>query len=421
MRKFKNITIGGIQQKIFNLVLITILLMMAAYTAVIIYQTSHLTKIVSDSSAKQKELITSTSEETMVTILESNMTQSTQMEAYIAEDLFGDAISVVDIVADYTYKLFTSPSEYNEREVSLPDQTKNGEITVQLLTEEGVDINDPDISSKLKLIGNLSDLMTAVYKNASVDSCYCALPDGVMLLVDNHSASKFDNNGEIIPIPIRNRLWYKGAVETKKLHFTDVTTDIFTKEISIMCSLPVYVNDELVAVIGADLFLNDISSDVENLDNNGGFVCIVNQNGHVIFSPEIDGIFRLIPAEEARDLRELEHEELARFVNDALNGNTDLRLINLYGEEFYVCGAQIKNVGWAVLSVVPKALADKPSVQMVKELNTIQANATETFNKGMNNAKITITVLLGVIIIVAVSAAILLSKRIIKPLELITQ
>ena len=36
MKKVKNIVIGGIQQKIFNLVLITILLMMAASTAVLI-------------------------------------------------------------------------------------------------------------------------------------------------------------------------------------------------------------------------------------------------------------------------------------------------------------------------------------------------------------------------------------------------
>ena len=38
MKKVRNIVIGGIQQKVFNLVLVTVLLMMAAYTAVVIYQ-----------------------------------------------------------------------------------------------------------------------------------------------------------------------------------------------------------------------------------------------------------------------------------------------------------------------------------------------------------------------------------------------
>jgi hypothetical protein len=58
--------------------------------------------------------------------------------------------------------------------------------------------------------------MIAVYSDSNVDSCYCALPDGVMLLIDNHSGTKFDKDGNIIPIPIRDRLWDKGAEESKK-------------------------------------------------------------------------------------------------------------------------------------------------------------------------------------------------------------
>ena len=38
MKKYKNLVIGGIQQKVFNVMLVTILLLVAAYTAVIVYQ-----------------------------------------------------------------------------------------------------------------------------------------------------------------------------------------------------------------------------------------------------------------------------------------------------------------------------------------------------------------------------------------------
>ena len=38
MKKYKNITFGGIQQKIFNLVLIMLVLVMAAYSVMIIFQ-----------------------------------------------------------------------------------------------------------------------------------------------------------------------------------------------------------------------------------------------------------------------------------------------------------------------------------------------------------------------------------------------
>ena len=89
MKKIKNITIGGIQQKIFNLVLITILLMMVSYTVLMIYYYGRLTNLVHETSDSQQESIASVSEDTMTAILDTNLAQSTQMQAYIAEDLFG--------------------------------------------------------------------------------------------------------------------------------------------------------------------------------------------------------------------------------------------------------------------------------------------------------------------------------------------
>ncbi|MBQ9557500.1 MAG: SpoIIE family protein phosphatase [Clostridia bacterium] len=420
MKKFKHITLGGIQQKIFNLVIITIILMMAVYTAVIMYQVSELTDLVSDVSDSQKRSITEISEQTMTAVLDTNLTQSTRMEAYIAEDVFGDAVRVVKVIADYTGKLFADPGAYPARAVSLPDKNKDGEISAQVLAEQGVNISDPAIKNKLGLIGNLSDLMTAVYADANVDSCYAALPDGVMLLVDDHSGTKFDANGDIIPIPIRERMWYTGAAETGELYYTDVTTDLFTGEISIMCSLPVYQDGKLVAVIGADLFLNDVSDAVNNTARSGSFVCIVNNNGHVLFSPQTDGVFSVLPSGEAKDLRADENTRLAGFVRDALEKNTELRLIEVDGEQCYVIGSPIQSVGWTVISVVPKSLADQPAAAMLASFNDIQSEATDSFNKGISNARATIIVLIAVVVILSITVAVILSKRIVKPLEAIT-
>ena len=412
--------IGGIKQKIFGLVVFTIILIMASYTAVILYQSSRLNTIVRDTNASQKQSITSISEKTMSAILDTNLTQSTQMEAYIAGDLFGDAVRVVNVIADYTGKLFADPDNYPRRDFALPDMAKDGQISAQVLTEKGVNLSDAVVSKKLGLIGNLSDLMTAVYADANVDSCYVALPEGVMLLVDDHSGTKFDENGKIVPIPIRERPWYKGAAETGKLHYTDVTTDLYTGETSIMCSLPVYNDGKLVAVIGADLFLNDVSKAVNNTARSGSFICIVNQNGHVLFSPQTEGVFRALPANEAIDLRNADNTELGAFIRNALTENTQLQMIDVDGKTCYVIGSPIRNVGWAVISVVPKSLADQPSEAMLTQFNIIQNGAIETYKKGISNTKSTIMILLIVVVIIAVASAIILSKRIVKPLEAIT-
>ena len=420
MKKIRKTLFGGIKQKIFSLVIVTIVLMTASYTAVIMNQSSQLTAVVRDTNESQKQSIASISEKTMSEILESNLTQSTQMQAYIAGDIFGDAVRVVNVIADYTGKLLSDPEDYPLRGYALPDMAKDGEISVQVLTEEGIDLSDEVIANKLGLIANLSDLMTAVYADSNVDSCYVALPDGVMLLVDDHSSTKFDPDGNIVPIPIRERLWYKGAAETGKLHYTDVTTDLFTGETSIMCSLPVYNDGKLVAVIGADLFLNDVSRAVNNTARSGSFICIVNRDGHVLFSPQTEGVFRVIPGEEAKDLRDSENAELAAFIRDSLNENTELRMIEVDGEKCYAIGAPIQNVGWAVISVVSKSLADQPAEAMLTQFNVIQNGADESFKKAIVSVQIIILVLLTVVVVIAVTAAILLSKRIVKPLEAIT-
>ena len=421
MKKVGKITFGGIQQKVFNLVLITIILILASYSAVIFYQTNRLTKIVQESSKEQNESISSISSQVMDAIIDSNLTQSTRMEAYIAGGIFKDTERVVTVVKDYAQKLFADPSSYPEVEVELPDKDKDGEVCAQVLKEEDVDINDATISSKLKLIGNLSYLMIALYADSSVDSCYCAIPDGAMILVDNHSATKFDNEGNIRSIPIRERLWYTGAVNTGSLYYTDVTTDIYTGEISIMCSVPVYNGDELVAVIGADLFLNDVSAAINNTMKDGSFVCIINDSGHVLFSPQTEGLFKVTTDDDAVDLRNTGNEDLTKFINDALRENTDVRFVVIDDTEYYLVGSPVDRIGWAVVSVVPKKLADRPATIMLDSINNIQANATKTFNDGMKKARFTIFVLIGASIILSIASTIIMTKRIVKPLETITK
>ena len=421
MKKYKNIVIGGIQQKVFNLVLVTILLMMAAYTVVVIHQAGQLAALVEETNAQQKQSITQISQGTMDAVLDASFTDSTQMQAMLADDFFADAENVVLLLADYAEHLFADPDSYSPRAVAPPDKALDGEISAQLLWEEGADFSNPDLRTNLGLIGNLADLMTALYRTANVDSCYIALPDGVMLLVDDHAASKFDAGGNLITIPIHERDWYTNAVEKGELSFTDVTTDLFTGRISVMCSVPVYQEGELAAVIGADLFLNDMEAAVSASIKDGSFVCIVNENGHVVFSPQTEGVFRVLPAGEAQDLRESEDRALAEFISAALTENTGVRTAEIAGEAYYMAGAPIRTMNWAIVAVVSKEAMDQPTAMLETQYDNIQLGAVERYQSGLNNAKRTILVLIFIVFVLGSTAALVVSKRIVKPLEAITR
>ena len=421
MKKVRNLVIGGIQQKIFNLVLVTILLMMAAYAVVIIYQSGRLSTIAGETNELQRKSISEISQGTMDAVLDAIFTDSTRMQAYIADDFFGDAAGVVRMLADYAEHLFADPDAYGLRAVALPDKDLDGEISVQLLTESGTDLTDPDLRTKLGLIGNMGDMMTALYRTVHVDSCYIALPEGAMLLADDHAASKFDENGSLIPIPISSRRWYTGAVEKGELFFTDVTADVFTGEIGVMCAMPVYHDGKLAAVVGADLFLTDMADAVAASAKDGAFVCIVNENGHVVFSPQRGGIFRVLPAEQAQDLREAESEDLGSFITDALAAATGVRTAEIDGEVYYLAGAPIETLNWAIVSVISKEAMDQPTAMLEGQYDSIQAAAAEKYEHALGGAKQTILVLILIAFALAASAALILSKRIVKPLEAITR
>ena len=81
MKKYKNLVIGGIQQKVFNLVLVTILLLVAAYTAVILYQTSSLKTLTGETNQRQKEAIAEISGTTMDAVVADSLVSKTEMAA----------------------------------------------------------------------------------------------------------------------------------------------------------------------------------------------------------------------------------------------------------------------------------------------------------------------------------------------------
>lgn len=325
MKKFKNFVLGGIQSKIFNLVIIFLLLTMAAYTVVILHQANSLNTLVSETNERQKQSIVGISRQTMNAVVSQTQSQSTQMEAMLADDMFKDLGSAVTMMADYAEKLFADPAAFPSHPYAAPDASTDGKITVQLLTEDHVDVTDPAVAGRLGLAANLSELMAALYRTAGINSCYIALTDGTMLLADDHASSKFDENGALITFPMRQRDWYTGAEKTGKLFFTDVVTDVFTGQIGIMCGMPVYQNGKLAAVVGADLFLDKMAAAVAGAETASSFTCIVNQNGHVVFSPRSEGTFRVRTSGEATDLRDTQDAALAGFVRSALTEFTPFR------------------------------------------------------------------------------------------------
>ena len=413
--KFK---IGGLQQKIFNLMLFFIIALIGVYAAVAVYQQRNLAGVVQEAGARQQSSIEAVSEETMEAVLNSSLTRTTALQAYIANELFSEVRGDVQTLQAFAGELFAHAESSSPREI-VPAPAAVGQPTVQLIHEEGV---DPADSELLGLAANMSDIMLAMYESSGkLSSIFVGTADGNMILVNDRPETFLAEDGSTLTLDIRHRPWYTRAAEAGELVFTGVELDAYTDVPMLECAAPVYRGGELAAVVSADIWLTSISDYVESSSSEGSFVCVVNENGHMLFSPMKEGAFRVGLSSAAADLRQSENPALAAFVTRALQENTGLVLVAVDGKEYYMCGVPLETLGWAVLSVVDRDLTRQPTELMLARYEEINDDAQAAYARGSENSRRTVLVMTIAILVLATAAALILAARVVRPLERMTK
>ena len=420
MKKFKNLVIGGIENKVVNLILITVIVLTVAFQVAYYFQNRMLGEVSAETNAKQEESLTTFTSDVMVDVVEQSMSKTTRLEAMMADELFHNLAVRVNMMGEYAQKIFDEPDTYQRREYAGPDPAQNGEIVAQLIMAEGVD--EAAIADKIGLAANMSDMMVSLFgASAQTNSCFIALPEGAFLVVDDRSGSKFSESGNPVLYDCRTRPWYVQAVAKKSLIFTDVEVDAFTGDIGIVCAMPIYVGDELVAVVGSDLFLTSMNEAIQNSEENGTFRCVINSKGHVVFSPRKEGAFKVAESSNAADLRLNANAELASYITDAMDGNTNMRVVNLVDGPYYMIAYPMESVGWTMIEGCSQAMADMPSQMMRENYQKIQGEASEAYLGKIRIYNRAMAFEMIILAILALAAAIILGKRIVKPLNLITK
>ena len=423
MKKYRNITIGGIENKVFNLVLVTILLILAVLTVATILQSNHLTAQVEETSEKQRTAVTTEVNSVMDAVVRQTMDQLMVKEAENTDALFADIRNQVRILAAYAQTVLSSPESYPAHAWSLPDPANDGRTTAMVICAADVSLEDEKVRSRLDLAANLSDMMIDLHDVFGIDSIYIGFPERTFLSVSD-SPSSWYADGEMKDYDPTTRLWYRRAVEAGGLIFTDLGDNFNIDNETIECAMPVYSPEgELLAVVGADLYLTSMQEAVRESDKDGGFLAVLNQDGHVICSPRTEGLLKARGRDDGGliDLRQTENEALAALAAEALHQKTDVRLVNLEDGDWYMVGVPLKTVGWTMIAAYNRDRVLQPAAQLTERYEAIREGGVASYRERIRTSQ---RIMIGVLLVLAallIANAIVVGKRIVKPLNTMTR
>ena len=420
MKKIKNLVIGGIESKFAALILISMLLVAAVFVTSMLAQNSMLSKLSQQTNERQLASMTGTTAEVIDSVIVQNMDRITDLEATLTDKLFRDRAVVVQMLGDYAGKLLSDPDSVPRAPWYRPDAARDGELFVKAIFAEGVDA--PTVDDRLGVIANMTDLMLSLCNAYGTDNIWFSLPEGATLMADTVPGNWIEADGSYVAYNASERYWYRQAVEAGKMIFSDVEYDFRTGRMCVTCAQPVYGADgALLGVAGADIFLDDMQKTIQDSVNNGGFLGIVNQSGHLIISPAEDGTFQVMNSEEAVDLRASEYEDVAALVRDAMSGKTDVRLVHTLDETYYAIGVPLETVGWTMLAGFSQSEAELPVRQLEQDYQAIQLEAVTAYRGRSSSGKTTLWILLAVLLLAMQLGAFIMSRRIVKPLNTITK
>ena len=302
MKRFGKLVLGGIEMKMVALIMAGMLLVGGVFLGVMLMQGRLLTQLTKETNVRQLSNVTGTTAEVLDTVITENMDRITQLEAKTTDEMFQDLAIRVQMVAEYAQNLLENPDNAPRMPWLRPDASKDGTLFVKVLLADGLE--EAEVEDKLGLIANLSDMMVSVCNAYGADNIWFTLPEGATLMADVVPSQWVNEDGSYVTYDAVNRYWYKQAKEEGKLVFSDVEYDRRTGAMCVTCAVPVYGADgTLLGVAGADLYLTEMQRTVAESAKNGGYLMIVNQDGHVIISPEEIDVFQVLNSEKAVDLR----------------------------------------------------------------------------------------------------------------------
>ena len=410
------------EKKIRRSILFMILIIMFAIVANVLFMFYKIAVSLEESNKETGTAVAQISSQTNDAEISDKLYRLTQEKAKEANKGFLTLFNTVSVMKENAELLYANADDYGSVKV-YPPQKKNADVlSVQVTYASNVNTADASIKEEQGLIGNLGALLYSINdNNPSITSCYYATESGIMLQADTAAAYQFDENGNIKSFDAKKRPWYKGAVKKQDIYFTDVMRDADTGKFAVVCSAPIYKNDKIVAVAGAGMLFTDFESILEDSKiSKLGASYIIDKKGNLIASTDENYVWES-DGEELINLLD-DKNELSDKMSDFLdNGTSDISIITLKGERYYISCSPLDTVGWGFVSLLPESEVNATTVKLVQKLEEKNEDANNTMMTTLNLAVAAWVATIAVLFVIIAFYIRRLTARLLRPIKALTR
>ena len=168
-----------------------------------------------------------------------------------------------------------------------------------------------------------------------------------MFTLDNAEGEQLVKSNDEGLVNVAQREFFKQAMSGNEAYVSDVIVTLTTNELIVVIATPVRdMNNNIIGVLQANVYLDQLSKFVTELSEGGSNVYILSRQGTVLAHPDIEYV------QNQEDFSALE------FVQSGLTGeNTTLKTANIQGEKVIVSHYLDELSGWLIVVETPISIA----------------------------------------------------------------
>ncbi|MBR2185883.1 MAG: SpoIIE family protein phosphatase [Lachnospiraceae bacterium] len=361
----------GFAGKIIKTFIFFALTMGAVYLAVFALQLSALHRKIRADEETQLSVTAGRSEESMTVIAEENLIALIKWASDRTDDEFWIAAHDLKILRRQVSDIYRNPRFFGRRPVSPARPENAGKPALQLLSPGDYEKITPDELDMIERLANLEPMLreSLIKSDFNVDVGIATM-DGLCLDMDRLSEKKIMEDGRPISLDVRDQTWYTGAVERGDVFFYPIHSLIYDFD-EVAYATPVYVDNELVAVLEGSIQMDLLRSFLEDRDlGDSGFTVLISDKGQLACSSRASGELKS-PEDYAPDIRESVNPGLREAINKGLSGETGVTRLMVDGEEYYAAYGYMRSCGWIQIIFVSVDEVMDPAHVLLEEMREI--------------------------------------------------